>query len=83
MAIDDQNKMTRALEQAIRNKLLAAMQARIQGDLERMASDLRSQGASDDYIRDASHRFADENQRVIIESARTIAAKITADGILG
>lgn len=72
--------MISELERAIRDGMLAATRARIQADIERLAADLRSQGASEQYILDAAEWFSEENTKQILAGARDCAQRLTATG---
>ncbi len=66
------------LERAIRDKMLALFQDRMQADIERMSVDLREQGADESYVRACADWYAEENMRGILEGSRDAAKDLIA-----
>jgi hypothetical protein len=69
-----------ALERAIRSKMLASTQARLQNDIISIAADLKAQGADDEYVKESVAYIIAENQKAVLECARDTARRMIAEG---
>ncbi len=67
---------TAELERAIRAKALESFTPRLQRDLDRMAADLREQGADETHIRDCLQWLIEQHQAALLTGAREAAAEI-------
>jgi hypothetical protein len=70
------------LERAIRAKVLDGFTPHLQRDLDRMARDLRQQGASEESIRDQLVAVVEMQQQGLLEAARKVTADVVASGFL-